>query len=149
MIMGTLHTDNVSRSSGPSQIRTGDPRHVKALYVRGVTTGCNRDGGKLGRRFEPAPATLSQQHEEDDNGLWSRFEEYLLVHQNPHTAGYTLRYARRYAYILEQSNAQDLLSLQNEKRTHVMKALANLSKFLGCYHRWKEIRERYQLKWSK
>jgi hypothetical protein len=29
-----------------------------------------------------------------------------------------------------------------------MKALANLSKFLGCYDQWKLIRERYQLKWS-
>jgi hypothetical protein len=30
-----------------------------------------------------------------------------------------------------------------------MQSLANLSKFLGCYDLWKDIRERYQLKWSK
>jgi hypothetical protein len=29
-----------------------------------------------------------------------------------------------------------------------MKALATLSKYLGCYDRWKDIKERYQLKWS-
>ena len=29
-----------------------------------------------------------------------------------------------------------------------MKSLAILSKFLGCYDRWKTIKERYQLKWS-
>jgi Archaeal phage integrase len=29
-----------------------------------------------------------------------------------------------------------------------MKSLAILSKYLGCYHRWKTIKERYQLKWS-
>jgi hypothetical protein len=29
-----------------------------------------------------------------------------------------------------------------------MKALATLSKFLGCYDKWKEIVQNYQLKWS-
>jgi hypothetical protein len=29
-----------------------------------------------------------------------------------------------------------------------MKALATLSKYLGCYNKWKDIKERYQLKWS-
>ena len=29
-----------------------------------------------------------------------------------------------------------------------MKALAALSKYLGCYDLWKDIIERYQLKWS-
>jgi hypothetical protein len=29
-----------------------------------------------------------------------------------------------------------------------MKALAALSKYVGCYDRWKDIIHRYQLKWS-
>ena len=29
-----------------------------------------------------------------------------------------------------------------------MKALATLSKYLGCYDEWKKLRENYQLKWS-
>jgi hypothetical protein len=29
-----------------------------------------------------------------------------------------------------------------------MKALATLSKYIGCYDKWKDIKERYQLKWS-
>ena len=29
-----------------------------------------------------------------------------------------------------------------------MKSLAILSKFMGCYDNWKNIKERYQLKWS-
>jgi hypothetical protein len=28
-----------------------------------------------------------------------------------------------------------------------MKALATLSNFLGCYDRWKEIVQKYQLSW--
>ena len=29
-----------------------------------------------------------------------------------------------------------------------MKALATLSKYLGCYNQWKTLKENYQLKWS-
>lgn len=29
-----------------------------------------------------------------------------------------------------------------------MKSLSNLSKFIGCYDKWKEIKERYQLTWT-
>ena len=29
-----------------------------------------------------------------------------------------------------------------------MKALATLSKYIGCYDKWKDIKERYQIKWS-
>jgi hypothetical protein len=46
-----------------------------------------------------------------------------------------------------ENNAQDLLALSNEERKHAMKALATLSKYVGCYNQWKDIRERYQLKW--
>ena len=38
--------------------------------------------------------------------------------------------------------------LSNDKRIHAMKALAALSKYLGYYDLWKDIIERYQLKWS-
>jgi hypothetical protein len=38
------------------------------------------------------------------------------------------------------------LILSNDKRIHAMKALAALSKYLGCYDLWKDIIERYQLK---
>ncbi len=31
---------------------------------------------------------------------------------------------------------------------HIMKALATLSKFLGCYDKWKNIVQNYQLRWS-
>jgi hypothetical protein len=53
-----------------------------------------------------------------------------------------------YSFVLSESNASSLLSISNEKRIHVMKALAALSKYTGCYDRWKNILHRYQLKWS-
>jgi hypothetical protein len=57
-------------------------------------------------------------------------------------------YATKYCHILTFGNASELLTLNDEKRNHVMKSLASLSKFVGCYDKWKQIRERYQLKWS-
>jgi hypothetical protein len=47
-----------------------------------------------------------------------------------------------------ENDAQDLLALFNEKRKHAMKALATLSKYVGYYNQWKDIRGRCQLKWS-
>jgi len=49
---------------------------------------------------------------------------------------------------LTEANAQELLTLSNDRRIHVMKALVALSKYLGCYDLWKDIVERFQLKWS-
>jgi hypothetical protein len=40
------------------------------------------------------------------------------------------------------------LILSNDKRLHTTKALAALSKYLGCYDLWKDIVELFQLKWS-
>jgi hypothetical protein len=47
-----------------------------------------------------------------------------------------------------ENDAQDLLALSDEKRKHAMKALATLSEYVGYCNQWKDIRERYQLKWS-
>jgi hypothetical protein len=59
-----------------------------------------------------------------------------------------LIYAKDYSYVLTESNANSIILLSNEKRIHVMKALSALSKYVGCYDRWKNIIHRYQLKWS-
>jgi hypothetical protein len=57
-------------------------------------------------------------------------------------------YSKKYYHVLETGNAQGLLILSNNKRIHVMKALAALSKYLGSYDKWNDIREKYQLRWS-
>jgi hypothetical protein len=59
-----------------------------------------------------------------------------------------LNHAKRYYHILESHNAQELLSCSYKTRVHTMKALASLSKYMGCYDIWKEIVQRYQLKRS-
>jgi hypothetical protein len=57
-------------------------------------------------------------------------------------------YAKKFYYVLLEEYAQDLLTLDEEKLMNVMKSLAALSKYLGCYDRWQETRQRYQLKWT-
>jgi intergrase/recombinase len=83
-----------------------------------------------------------------DDKFWVKFQEYLLISHNKHTAKARLLYSKKYYQVLTEANAQELLILSNDKRIHAMKALAALSKYLGCYDLWKSIIERYQLKWS-
>jgi hypothetical protein len=57
-------------------------------------------------------------------------------------------YEKQYYQILFEGNAQCLIVLSNSKRLQVMKSLSVLSKFMGCYDKWKDAKDRYQLKWS-
>jgi Archaeal phage integrase len=83
-----------------------------------------------------------------DDIFWKDYKGYLSRKFKRHTAKCRLIYAKDYSYVLNESNAGSLLLLSNEKRIHVMKALATLSKYTGCYDRWKYIIQCYQLKWS-
>lgn len=57
-------------------------------------------------------------------------------------------YARKFEHVLTSGDARELLSLSDSMRQNVMKSLVLLAKYRGCYGRWKEIKEAYQLKWS-
>ena len=83
-----------------------------------------------------------------DEQFWNKYQLYLSKTYSKHTCKARLLYSKKYSHVLEESNGQDLLTLSNDKRTHAMKALATLSKYLGCYDLWKDIVQRYQLKWS-
>jgi hypothetical protein len=68
---------------------------------------------------------------------------------NDKSAKGRIRYAKEFAHVLESEDAQPLLQLSAEKRLHVMKSLACLSKFLGCHDTtWMTITRKYNLKWS-
>jgi hypothetical protein len=68
--------------------------------------------------------------------------------QSKHSIRSKLNHGKRFYPILESHNAKELLSCSYKTRVHTMKALASLSKYMGCYDIWKEIVQRYQLKWS-
>jgi intergrase/recombinase len=105
--------------------------------------------------FEPGIVALRGQEEfrqpTFDSDFWSNYLKYLVNNVNPKTANDRITYGKKYYGILvseEDSNMQQLLQFSEQKRVHVMKALATLSKYLGCYNQWKNLRENYQLKWS-
>jgi hypothetical protein len=50
-----------------------------------------------------------------------------------------LSYAKKYYHVLLEDNAQHILSLSDQKWLQVMKWLASLFKFMGCYDKWKAI----------
>jgi intergrase/recombinase len=79
---------------------------------------------------------------------WNRYEEFLKQNFSTHTAKVRLSHSKKYCRILDSGDARELLELSKDKRLHAMKALATLSKYVGCYDEWKDIRERHQLKWS-
>jgi hypothetical protein len=77
------------------------------------------------------------------------FRRFLLQSMNEKSARSRIRYAREFASVLANEDAQPLLQLSAEKRLHVMKALACLSKFLGCHDTtWMTIKRKYNLKWT-
>jgi hypothetical protein len=63
---------------------------------------------------------------------WQQFHTFLLQRMTAKTAGDRLRYAKQFYMILHNGNAQGLVQLAQNKRIHTMKALASLSRFLGC-----------------
>jgi intergrase/recombinase len=80
-------------------------------------------------------------HDEDG------FRQYLLAQGKRNLKG-ILIYARNYGRVLDTEDASELLTISSSKRRHAMEALAALSKYRGCYNQWKQLTERYQLKWS-
>ena len=99
----------------------------------------------------PQPTQLTQQN--FDSNFWSKYEIYLSNNVNPKTAIDRITYAKKFYSILVNENENDnqmqqLLQFPEQKRVHVMKALATLSKYLECYNQRKNLRENYQLKWS-
>ena len=81
---------------------------------------------------------------------WPDFKDYLSkVCNNRNTARLRMCYAKQYASVLTSLDTpKELLQLSSQKRLNVMKSITLLSKYLGCYDRWQELRKRYNLKWS-
>jgi intergrase/recombinase len=86
--------------------------------------------------------------EKFDNEFWVNYKEYLLKNLSKKVAQDRFAYSKKYYDVLITENAANIIILQKEKKIHVMKALAVLSKYIGCYDKWSIIREKYQLKWT-
>ncbi len=108
-----------------------------------------RDFRLSGAGFEPGTTALPRQNPTLDSVDWSDFERYLMnAYSNAKTRNDRLRYARKFADCLLENNYSRLLELSDDKRTHVMKALSCLAKYLGVYEDFKKAVRDYGLKWS-
>jgi len=77
---------------------------------------------------------------------WDGFHEWLLGRFSYAHAVDCYAYARRYAHILFSWRLADVENLPAKR--HILMALANLSKFLGCYRQFKMMVEDSGVSWS-
>ncbi len=72
--------------------------------------------------------------------FWDNFRSYLTNEQHsPSSIRDKISYAKRFYFVLEYEDALSLTQLTPDVKSHVMKSLANLSKFIGKYDRWLEV----------
>ena len=61
-----------------------------------------------------------------------------------------MRYAGRYKHVLRDPSKISQISILNkDQKRMAMAALANLSKFLGCYGYWRNLVRNAGLRWEK
>jgi hypothetical protein len=95
------------------------------------------------------PRQLNEQSNQQID--WSDFKGYLLRTCRPNTVKARMCYAKHYASVLTSTDTMSanlLLQLPPQKRLNVMKSLTALSRYLGCYENWQQIRKQHNLKWS-
>ncbi|MFL6511032.1 MAG: hypothetical protein ACJ700_07595 [Nitrososphaera sp.] len=79
---------------------------------------------------------------------WAKYKEYLCADLRPNTARLALKYGKKYSYVFECMDIEDLLVLALAKQRHITNALANLAKYNGIYEEWNRLRRQHKLKWS-
>ncbi len=93
--------------------------------------------------------TLPNSVRSASDDFWIDFRSYLSNEKHSKSSiRDKVSYARRFYHILQNKDASSVVKLTPDTKSHVMKALAALSKFLGKYDDWLGIIKRYQLKWS-
>jgi hypothetical protein len=96
------------------------------------------------------PNDLSSRTTVEASALASSFHDRLAgQNKTKATIKETVNYAKRFAAILDTGDASQLLTLSPRNKAHAMTALANLAKYRGCYDKFLQMRQRYNLKWSK
>jgi hypothetical protein len=104
---------------------------------------CGMNDGYNDKNLLLLDATTKKGSEIDEDG----FKQYLLSQKKRNLKQILLK-AAKHGHILETGDASEILTFSNTKRRHVMEALVCLSKYQGTYNIWKEIKEKYQLKWT-
>jgi hypothetical protein len=105
--------------------------------------------------FEPGIVALRRQINDNSPFInekhidYDRFAKYLVsIGLNQVTMKTRMVYARKYYHLLVTGDFSEIMEFSNDKNKHIMKSLALLSKYLGCYDKWQDYKNRYQLKWT-
>jgi hypothetical protein len=104
---------------------------------------CIMNGGDNDNNLLLLPAKTTKGSEIDENG----FRQYLLAQRKRNLKQIILK-AAKHGHILKTGDASEILTFSNTKRRRIMEALVCLSKYQCKYNTWKEIKEKYQLKWT-
>ncbi|MHC1564611.1 MAG: hypothetical protein ACXQTF_04730 [Candidatus Hecatellaceae archaeon] len=80
---------------------------------------------------------------------WEAFKRWLEERFSKKQVEIAYYYARKYGCLLSGGGLSRLQDLSSSVRKHVLVALANLSKYLGCYQHFRQLREASGLKWEK
>ena len=79
---------------------------------------------------------------------WSSYKQWLEKNFSPGYARDVYNYSRKYAHCLLNRDLSELLSIRKTKRTNIVKALANLSKFIGMHDEFLQLMHSYDLEWG-
>jgi len=81
---------------------------------------------------------------------WINYGKWLSQNHVPKYTKELLRYSKKYAYVFDHpEKTSDLNMLSKPLRRLVMASLANLSKYLGIYSKWRSLVKNNGLKWER
>jgi hypothetical protein len=93
---------------------------------------------------------LSVDDEEEKEKAIKGFRSWLISQDKTKvTIKNTVNYAKRFSHVLDTGDASTLLTLSHRNKHHAMRALANNAKYTGRYDQFLQVRQLYNLKWSK
>jgi len=79
---------------------------------------------------------------------WNEFQRFMSEKSESQYARYCVSYAKKYAHCLLNGNFSEVQSLPKTVRGNVVRALANLSKYLGIYPNFKELMRSHAIEWG-
>jgi len=98
------------------------------------------------RGFEPRIASAPDLNASKID--WSAYREWLDQNLSSAYARDVYNYSRKYADCLLNRDLSELLMIRKTKRTNIVKALANLSKFLGLHDEFLKLMHSYAMEWG-
>ena len=79
---------------------------------------------------------------------WEAFERWVLRDHRKTVARDIVNYAKKYAHYLLSRDLREVAEVRKTKRTHVLKALSNLAKFLGIHDEYRRLIRNYGISWK-